>query len=218
MNELLELMLNADQLIGEIVSQYGKVTYFIIFAIIFIETGLVVVTFFPGDALLFSTGILAASGEISLGWILVLLILATVLGNTSNFMIGRYIGEKFFRKERINRSKYLAKAFGYYERNHFKANVLSRFFPFLRSFVPFVSGVSEMKFSLFTSANITGGVIWIGTYVLIGYFFGSIPWVEENYGLVFSLSIIFMISIMVLGGIRLLFYRFIFKKNNHLLK
>lgn len=212
MDELLNLMLNADETISEIVDQHGTLTYLIVFAIIFIETGLVVVTFFPGDGLLFSVGILAASGEMNLWTLLVLLIVATVLGNTSNYLIGRFIGKRFFRKQKIRRNQYLSKAFDYYEKYGVWAIVMSRFFPFLRSFVPFVSGISEMKFGQFTWANIIGGIAWICLYILLGFFLGEIPWVKEHYGLVLSISLTVILLVMLIGALKVLWQNYFARK------
>ncbi|RMG24989.1 MAG: hypothetical protein D6730_11630 [Bacteroidetes bacterium] len=197
MQELFHLMLNADELINEIVSQYGVWTYAVLFAIIFIETGLVVVTFFPGDGLLFSAGVLASAGQLQLGLLLVLLSLATILGNTSNYYLGRLVGERFFRKSSSKRSGYLEKAQHYYEQYGAKAVLLSRFFPFMRSFIPFVSGIARMPFARFTWANVAGGVLWIAAYLLLGYFFGEIPWVKQHYGLIFSVLILLLLLVLL---------------------
>lgn len=205
MEELLSLMLHADEMISEVVSRYGTMTYLIVFAIIFIETGLVVVTFFPGDGLLFSLGVLAAAGDLNLGILLILLALATFLGHTSNYLIGRFLGGRFFRKAKAQRSLYLSKANHYYEKHGGTAIIWSRFFPFLRSFVPFVAGMAKMNMAHFTWCNILGGAIWICSYLLLGYFFGEIPWVKENYGLVFSVMIVFvLLALLVAVGHALL--------------
>lgn len=202
MEELFNLMLNADEYIGEIVAQYGNWTYVILFAIIFIETGFVVTTFFPGDGLLFSAGILAASGELGLTELLSLLSIATVLGHTSNYWIGRFFGKRFFKKEKLKPTHYLFKAYNYYEQHGTLAVILSRFIPFMRSFVPFVSGIAKMDFRRYTWANILGGIGWIAAYLLLGYFFGGIHWVKDNYGLVFSVMILLLLLLLFLSMIK----------------
>jgi len=199
MEELFRMMVHADELIGDLVAQYGTLTYLILFTIVFVETGLVVVTFFPGDGLLFSAGILAASGELSLAILLILLTLATILGNTSNYLIGRFVGVRLFRKEKAKRNHYLAKAFTYYEKYGGKAVILSRFFPFMRSFVPFVAGITAMKIVDFTWCNILGGILWISTYLLLGFFFGEIPWVKANFGLVLSGMLAFLLLVILIS-------------------
>ena len=138
------MMLHADETIFEVVHQYGPWIYLVLFAIIFIETGLVVVTFFPGDALLFSAGMLAATGDLQLIILLPLLILATLLGHTSNYWIARVIGDRFFRGFNSKSYAGITKARQYYERYGGQAVLWSRFFPFIRSFIPFVSGLSGM--------------------------------------------------------------------------
>ena len=198
MQEIIELMIHADQLISDIVSRYGTLTYLILFAIIFIETGLVVVTFFPGDGLLFSAGILAASQDLDLTSLLILLSLATILGHISNFFIGRFLGERFFRKQDEKRYYYLTKAKNYYDKWGNISIIASRFFPFMRSFVPFVAGISKMNLVQFHWCNIVGGVGWICTYILLGYFFGEIPLVKDNFGYVFSIIIITLLIYLLI--------------------
>ncbi len=209
MEEIIQFMLNADQAIFSVVHQYGHWIYVILFSIIFIETGLVVVTFFPGDTLLFSAGMLAASGDLSLMILLPLLILATILGNTSNYFIGRAIGKKFFKNEIPRRNRYLNKARNYYERYKGQAVLWSRFIPFMRSFIPFVTGIAKMPFASFTFWNSLGGVIWILLYVLLGFFFGNIPWVKEHYGLIFSITLVILLLSLVVTLIKesILYFR-----------
>jgi len=187
------MMLHADVLIGDFVTQYGLLTYLIVFVIIFLETGLVVTNFFPGDSLLFASGILASSGDLHLFPLIGLLFVATVIGNTSNYMIGRFIGGHYFKKENKKRMLYFKKASAFYEKHGIKSVMVSRFIPFMRSFIPFFSGTSKMKFWPFTLANTIGGVLWVVFYILLGYFIGEIPWVKENLGLVFFAMIVFVI-------------------------
>ena len=212
MGDFFELMLKSDIIIGELIATYGTLIYWILFLIIFIETGLVVVTFFPGDGLLFSAGIMAALGELNFSILVLLLSVATILGNTSNYLIGRFVGIRFLKKDKAKRNQYLEKSFIYYERNASTAIFASRFIPFFRSFVPFVAGITSMKFRIFTLYNILGGITWIVTYLLLGFFFGEIPWVKKNYGLIFSGMLIFFI----LGFLIKLFLPkvFIFFKKN----
>ncbi len=199
MYELLEWMMNADQMLGQLIREYGNLTYLLLFLIIFIETGLVVVAFFPGDGLLFSAGLFAASGALDLALLLILLSIATILGNTSNYFIGRFMGHRLFKSEKTMWGRQLQKAHKYRERYGPWAVAISRFFPFMRTLVPFAAGLTRMSFALFTPYNIAGGIAWITAYVLAGYFFGEIPWVKEHYGLIFSILLLALLLILLFG-------------------
>lgn len=206
MQELLDLLLNIDETIVELIVTYGSLIYFILFSIIFIETGIVIANFLPGETALFSAGMMAASGELDLTLLLLSLTIATILGNTSNYMIGVLFGMKFFKRESSRRNHYLEKSFIYFEKNSTKAILVSRFIPFFRSFIPFVAGISSMNLKTFTPYNIIGGVLWIVTYILLGYFFGAIPVVQSNYGLIFFAMIIFFILALFGGMLRPVIY------------
>lgn len=204
MEDLFYMMLQADVLIRDFVSQYGMLTYLIIFFIIFLETGLVVTNFFPGDSLLFTSGILASTGDLMLFPLILLLFIATVLGNTSNYLIGRTIGGIYFKKQNKKRMMHFKKASAFYEKHGIKSVMASRFIPIMRSFIPFFSGTTKMKFSSFTIANTIGGILWVGFYILLGYFFGGIPWIKENLGLIFFVMILFIVLGTGVYAIRIL--------------
>ena len=199
MAEFLEWMIQADQMLGELISRYGDLVYLFLFLIIFIETGLVVIAFFPGDGLLFSAGLFAASGALELGILLPLLSLATIAGNTSNYFIGKYLGHRFFQKKDTVWARQLEKAHQYHDRYGPWAVALSRFFPFMRTLVPFAAGLTAMSFRLFTPYNILGGIAWITAYVLAGFFFGEIPWVQRHYGLIFSGLLLVLLLVLLYG-------------------
>ncbi|MCB0582654.1 MAG: VTT domain-containing protein [Phaeodactylibacter sp.] len=199
MAELLEWMMQADQMLGEFISRYGNLVYLFLFLIIFVETGLVVIAFFPGDGLLFSAGLFAAAGSLELAVLLPLLSVATIAGNTSNYYIGRYLGHRFFQKKDTVWARQLRKAHQYHERYGPWAVALSRFFPFMRTLVPFAAGLTRMSFRLFTPYNILGGMAWICAYVLAGFFFGGVPWVKRHYGLIFSGLILFLLLVLIYG-------------------
>lgn len=205
MSQLLELMLHADQHIAEIAAQYGGWTYAILAFIIFVETGLVVVTFFPGDGTLFAAGMLAATGHLDLMVLFVVLTAATVLGHTSNHLIGRYFGQLLFRSERSRKRWRVDQAWRFFMRYGFWAVVVSRYVPFLRSMVPFVSGVAGMPFGKFSLANVVGGMAWIATWLLAGYFLGEIPAVRQHFGLVFSLMLAVLGLALLIGLARQLY-------------
>ncbi|MCB0588546.1 MAG: VTT domain-containing protein [Phaeodactylibacter sp.] len=202
MAELLEWMMHADQMLGELISRYGSLVYLFLFLIIFIETGLVVIAFFPGDGLLFSAGLFAASGSLELAILLPLLSIATIAGNTSNYFIGKFLGHRFFQRKDTVWARQLQKARRYHERYGPWAVALSRFFPFMRTLAPFVAGLTRMPFRLFTPYNIIGGVAWITAYVLAGFFFGGIPWVKRHYGLIFSGLIIALLLVLAYGIVK----------------
>ena len=179
---MLDLVLHLDVHLLKLVAEYGVWIYAILFAIIFSETGFVVTPFLPGDSLLFVAGAIAATGEMNVHLLFVLLSLAAVLGNSANYAIGRWLGKHFFTDSgsRWLNPKHLEKAHAFYERHGGKAIVLSRFLPIVRTYVPFVAGMALMTPRQYTIYNVAGGVAWVGTLTYAGYFFGNIPWVRGN--------------------------------------
>jgi membrane-associated protein len=179
---LLDIVLHLDVKLLEMVAQYGVWIYAILFAIIFSETGFVVTPFLPGDSLLFVAGAIAATGEMNAHLIFLLLSIAAVLGNTVNYLIGRWLGKSFFkdRGARWLNPKHLDKAHAFYERHGGKAIVISRFIPIVRTYVPFVAGMAAMGAKEYTVYNVMGGVLWVGLLTYAGFFFGDIPWVRGN--------------------------------------
>ncbi len=187
-----DLILHLDKHLDVMIRQYGPWVYGILFAIIFIETGLVVMPFLPGDSLLFIAGAFAATGALSLPMLIVLLIIAAVLGNTSNYWIGRKVGPRVFQWENskfFNRNAF-NKAHGFYEKHGAITIIATRFLPFLRTFSPFVAGVANMTHARFQLYNITGGVLWIVSLSVAGYLFGNIPIIKDNLTLIILALII----------------------------
>lgn len=179
--DLLDIVLHLDSHLLNLVAEYGVWIYAILFAIIFSETGFVVTPFLPGDSLLFVAGAIAATGEMNLWLLLGLLSIAAVLGNTVNYAIGRWLGKHLTGKaSRWLNKKHLDKAHEFYERHGGKAVVISRFLPIVRTYVPFVAGMALMTPRQYTMYNVAGGVLWVGSLSLAGYFFGNIPWVKGN--------------------------------------
>ena len=179
---LVDFILHLDAHLAELIRDYGVWIYAILFAIVFIETGLVVMPFLPGDSLLFIAGAFAAKGEMNLMAINVLLIAAAILGNTSNYWIGRYFGPRVFQWENskfFNRNAF-DKAHTFYEKHGAMTIIVTRFLPFLRTFSPFVAGVAAMTHARFQAYNIAGGVLWVVSLSVAGYFFGNIPWVKGH--------------------------------------
>lgn len=185
LNHFFEILLNLDQYIVEIVNTYQEWTYVILFLIIFSETGLIVAAFLPGDALLFTTGSVAALGGLNVWFIILILIVAAYLGDTLNYKIGALIGKKAFERDYkfINR-KQLEKTHVFYEKHGGKTIIFARFLPIIRTFAPFVAGVSGMKYSKFVYYNIVGAILWVFSCTLLGYYFGNIPLIKNNFSLV----------------------------------
>jgi len=179
---VLDFILHVDVHLATFVQTYGAWVYALLFAIIFVETGVVVMPFLPGDSLLFVVGALAGAGLMNLPLVLALLIAAAILGNQSNYAIGRYFGPRVFQWEssRFFNKDAFNQAHAFYEKYGGVTIVLARFMPFLRTFAPFVAGVAQMTRRKFTFFDVTGGVLWVGSVTIAGYLFGNIPWVKAN--------------------------------------
>jgi len=179
---LIDFILHVDRHLAEFVAAYGAWVYALLFAIIFVETGLVVMPFLPGDSLLFVVGTLCGVGLMSLPLAMLLLTLAAILGDQVNYSIGRHFGPKVFGWENsrwFNRDAF-DRTHAFYEKYGGITIVLARFMPFLRTFAPFVAGVGEMTRSKFTLYNVGGGILWVCGLTLLGYLFGNIPVVKDN--------------------------------------
>lgn len=174
---------------------YSDVVYIILFLVIFIETGLVIMPFLPGDSLLFTAGLFARLGYLNISYLLLLLFAAAVLGDNTNYWVGRKIGLKALqikiRGKKIVKEEYLTKTHSFFEKYGPKTIILARFVPIVRTFAPFVAGIAEMNYKKFLSFDILGGIIWIGSLTLAGYFLGEIPWIRNNIEKV-ALGIIFL--------------------------
>ena len=179
---VLDFILHVDVHLANFVNAYGAWVYALLFAIIFVETGVVVMPFLPGDSLLFVVGTMCGAGLMGLPMSIALLTAAAIAGNQSNYAIGRYFGPKVFQWEhsRFFNKHAFEQAHEFYERYGGITIVIARFMPFLRTFAPFVAGVAQMTRSKFTLYDVTGGALWVGGITLAGYFFGNIPWVKEN--------------------------------------
>jgi membrane-associated protein len=179
---LIDFILHVDKYLEAFVANYGAWVYALLFAIIFVETGVVVMPFLPGDSLLFVVGALCGVGLMSYPLSVLLLTAAAVLGNQSNYTIGRHFGPRVFQWEdsRFFNKRAFEQAHAFYEKYGGITIVAARFMPFLRTFAPFVAGVAQMTRRKFSFYDVTGGVLWVGGIVTAGYFFGSIPWVKEN--------------------------------------
>ena len=183
---LIDFVLHIDQHLIELTQTYGLWIYAILFLIVFCETGLVVTPFLPGDSLLFAAGAVAALGGMDVHIAAALLLAAAVIGDAVNFAIGKYFGEKLFAKpdSRVFKREYLDKTHAFYEKYGGKTIILARFVPIVRTFAPFVAGMGDMHYGHFIRYNIIGALMWVGLLTYAGYFFGELPVVKNNFGLV----------------------------------
>lgn len=191
-NSLFELFLHLDKHLFSLVTEYKNWTYLILFCIIFCETGFVITPFLPGDSLLFAAGAIAALGILNI-WILIgLLCIAAILGDSVNYSLGKFLGDKIFeRNYRLIKKEYLYRTHEFYEKHGGKTIIIARFIPIIRTFAPFIAGVGSMNYVRFISFNITGGILWIFICLFGGYFFGNLPFVKNNFSVV-VLAIIFI--------------------------
>jgi membrane-associated protein len=192
---LIDLFLHLDEHLSAIIQSYGTWTHFLLFLVIFMETGFVVTPFLPGDSLLFAAGTFAspALGSPLNIWVLwALLCIAAIVGDTVNYWIGHFIGPRAFSGEiRFLKKQYLDRTHAFFERHGGKTIILARFVPIIRTFAPFVAGVGEMGYGKFISYNVIGGIAWVTLFTWGGYFFGTLPFVQNNFSLV-VLAIIFL--------------------------
>lgn len=189
--DLINTILHIDIYLTEIVNAYGSLSYFLLFAVIFIETGLVFIPFLPGDSLLFAAGAIAAISSLNIFVLLLILWIAAFLGDTANYFIGKFFGNKISTK--VNQ-EYLIRTQNFYDKHGGITIFLARFIPIIRTFAPFVAGLGKMDYRKFITYNITGGLVWVLLFTLSGYFLGNIPQVKEN----FSIIVIAIILISLL--------------------
>lgn len=197
LNFIIDLFLHLDKYLNILLSQYSVWAYVLIFTVIFIETGLVVTPFLPGDSLIFATGAIAAvGGRIHIAFVLLLLYAAAIGGDTLNYHIGHLLRKKVLNRERIPLIKieYIDRTHAFFERNGGKTITIARFMPIIRTFAPFVAGVSEMSYRHFIGYNIVGGISWVTLLFGVGYFFGNIEFVKDHFSIV--VIAIVLISVM----------------------
>ncbi|MCX8028010.1 MAG: DedA family protein [Thermodesulfovibrionales bacterium] len=197
--ELIDIFVHLDKYLSIIIERYGTLTYAILFIIVFLETGVVVTPFLPGDSLLFAAGTFASLGALDLKILYLILSISAILGDTVNYWIGWYVGPKIFHKEdvRFLNKKHLQKTHDFYEKYGGKTIIIARFVPIIRTFAPFVAGIGAMTYPKFIAYNIIGALLWVGVCVTAGYLFGNIPIVKNN----FSIVILAIIFISILPGI-----------------
>lgn len=208
--ELIDFILHVDQHLIEFVTNYGVWVYAILFLIVFVETGLVVMPLLPGDSLLFAAGAIAATGAMNPLVLCILLFIAAVLGDTVNYHVGKYIGPRVFEiKSRFINREHLLQTQSFFEHHGGKTIIFARFLPIIRTFAPFIAGVGHMHYPRFLSFNVVGAAAWVVSFVLLGYFFGNLPVVKDNFTYVIFAIIFISILPALIGFIR---HRFLNKK------
>ena len=202
--QFIDMLLHVDKYLGTVIQQYGVWVYAILFAIVFAETGLVVMPFLPGDSLLFIAGAFCATGAMN-EWVLIGLLLAAAMGgNTVNYMIGSWIGPKVFEHQRFRflDQDALRRTHDFYERHGGKTLVIARFVPIVRTFAPFVAGMGAMTYPRFLAFNLVGGLLWVLSFVYAGHFFGNLPVVRQNFTLLIFGIIGISLLPMVIGMVK----------------
>jgi membrane-associated protein len=190
----IDMFLHLDRYLGTVINQYGFETYLMLFIIIFLETGIVVTPFLPGDSLIFAAASFAAMGMLNIYVLIGILMVAAILGDTSNYEIGRLLGSKMIKSGKFIKKEHIDKTNKFYEKYGGKTIIFARFIPIVRTLAPFVAGIGTMSYKKFISFNIIGGMLWVVLVSICGYFFGSIPIVKNNFSMVVIAIVI--ISIM----------------------
>jgi membrane-associated protein len=201
--QIIDFVLHIDVYLSDIIAQYGAWTIAMLFVIIFIETGVVVMPFLPGDSLLFAAGTFAARGSLNVWALLIFLSLAAILGDTVNYWIGHRVGAKAYTGEvKWVKQEHMQRTHAFFDKYGGKAIFLARFVPIVRTFAPFVAGISQMSYSFFLRWNVIGGITWVVIFTLLGYFFGNIPFVQEHFELVIIAIVVISVIPAVLEALK----------------
>ena len=202
MMDLINIILHLDKYIGVVLTNYHEYFYILFFLVIFCETGLVITPFLPGDSLLFVAGAFAGTGQLDIGVLAVILVVAAFMGDNANFFLGKFIGQKLFSnpKSKIFRKDILDKTHEFYERHGSKAIIIARFIPLVRTFAPFVAGVGQMTYRKFVSYSLVASFLWVVIFWVGGYLFGNIPVIKEH----MSLIILAVMVVSVLPALKMI--------------
>ena len=195
---LIDFVLHIDRHLAYIIQNFGSLSYLVLFLIIFVETGLVIAPFFPGDSLLLVAGIFASQGSFNVLLLFFILAIAAILGDSVNYFIGSYFGEKIFAKNGFFKREYLEKTKNFYKKHGGKTIIMARFIPIIRTFAPFVAGVGKMKYSRFFSFNVIGAISWVAIFLFAGYFFGALPFVKNTLNIIILAIIILSLIPVIL--------------------
>lgn len=194
MQQIIDFILHIDTHLVTIVERFGVLSYAVVFLIIFGETGLVVTPFLPGDSLLFAVGALSTKGGFNIWLIYVILLAAAILGDASNYFIGHKLGRRAFKNNRFFDEESLKKTEEFYKKHGGITIVLARFLPIIRTFAPFVAGVSKMHYPEFFRFNVIGAFVWVTSFLFAGYFFGNLPWIQKNF--TYAIFAIIIVSLL----------------------
>lgn len=198
---LIDFILHIDDHLGELISNYGFETYFILFFIIFIETGVVVMPFLPGDSLIFAGAAFAANGSLNIFILFFVVLVAAIIGDTVNYHIGKAFGNKLINaNNKFIKKEYIDRTYSFFERHGGKSIIIARFVPIIRTFAPFVAGIGKMHYLRFLSFNAIGALLWVSLFCIAGFFFGNIPFVKDNFSIVI-LAIIFVSLLPAIIGV-----------------
>src|SRR6267378_3257802 len=202
LHQVIDLFLHLDVHLGGVIQDYGAWTYLILFAVIFMETGVVVTPFLPGDSLLFAAGSFAALGSLDVTRLFLLLVTAAILGDNANYWIGRKAGPRVFRENlRYLNRRHLDRTHAFYEKHGGKTIVMARFVPIVRTFAPFVAGIGAMRYRRFLPIDVFGGLLWVLLLVLLGYFFGNIPFIRQYLNVIALVGVCAAIVPIALGAL-----------------
>ncbi len=199
---IIDFILHCNQYIGDFIANYGNLVYLLLFTIIFCETGLVFLPFLPGDSLIFAAGAFAATSDLNLGILFLIIISAAIIGDTVNYEIGKRLGRKIVRNGKLIKKENLGKADALINKYGSAAVLIARFMPIIRTIVPFVVGMGKLKYKKFITYNALGGCIWSTLFIMIGYLFGNIPAVQEHFSLIMIVIILISVSPIIIALIK----------------
>lgn len=200
---LIDFILHIDEHLGELISNFGLETYIILFLIIFVETGVVIMPFLPGDSLIFAGAAFAANGSLNIFILFFVVLAAAIIGDTVNYHIGKAFGNKLINwNNKIIKKEYIEKTYSFFERHGGKSIIIARFVPIIRTFAPFVAGIGKMRYLRFLSFNAIGALLWVSLFCIAGFFFGNIPFVKDNFSLVIFAIIFISLLPAIIGVIK----------------